>query len=95
MRRGWTADRGVPHATRGNPLLHTFPGTVTLGGLVAPPSPLPAPIATEQHPGTTMWGVTLPTLAAHTTYTVGYRFTNSYCGRSETFTTAMGTFTTQ
>ncbi len=67
----------------------------TLGSLQAPPNPLPTPIANEVHPGTTQWGVAIPaTLNPHTTYTVGYHFTNSYCGRSESFTTSMGTFTT-
>jgi hypothetical protein len=68
---------------------------IPLGPLEAPPNPLPTPNAKEQKPGTTMWGVALPPLHAHTTYTVGYHFTNSYCGRSETFTTSMGSFTTQ
>ncbi|MEO9096860.1 MAG: hypothetical protein ABI346_01640 [Candidatus Baltobacteraceae bacterium] len=65
-----------------------------LGGLLSPPNPLPTPIAQELKPGTPMWAVALPALEAHTTYSVGYTFTNTYCGHSATFTDAMGTFTT-
>ena len=68
---------------------------IDLGGLLPPPNPLPQPIAQELIPGTPMWSVTLPSLAPHTGYTVGYHFTNTYCGHSETFTTPMGGFTTQ
>jgi len=31
MRRDWTAGDEAPHATRGNPLLHTFPGIALPG----------------------------------------------------------------
>ena len=68
---------------------------IALGSLQPPPNPLPQPIAQELIPGTPMWSVALPPLQPHTGYSVGYHFTNTYCGHSETFTTAMGVFTTQ
>ena len=68
---------------------------ISLGKLLPPPNPLPQPIAQELVPGTPMWSVTLPHLLPHTGYAVGYHFTVNYCGRSQTYTTPMGTFTTQ
>ncbi len=36
MRRDWTVDRGAPHVTRKEPLLHTFPGTSGAGLFIIP-----------------------------------------------------------
>jgi hypothetical protein len=65
------------------------------GSMTSPPNPLPTPIAKEIAPGTPMYGVSLPPLATHTTYTVNYRDVVSFCGRTFTNLYKMGSFTTQ
>jgi hypothetical protein len=71
-------------------------GTQIQGGsMTSPPNPLPTPIAKEIAPGTPMYGVSLPPLATHTTYTVNYRDVVSFCGRTFTNLYKMGSFTTQ
>jgi hypothetical protein len=67
---------------------------IQAGSMTSPPKPLPTPIAKELVPGTPMYGVTLPPLAAHTTYAVAYRDVVSFCGRTFTNLYKMGSFTT-
>lgn len=67
---------------------------IQAGGMTGPPKPLPTPIAKELVPGTPMYGVALPPLAAHTTFTVAYRDIISFCGRTSISLYKMGSFTT-
>lgn len=68
--------------------------TTQLGGMHAPPSPLPTPIAKVLVPGTPMYGVSLPALKPATSYATSYRDTTSYCGHTSVNLYNMGTFRT-
>ena len=100
---------GVPHhapemvvAYSASPY-SAFPITITplggsaiqLSGMRPPPKPLPQPIAKELKPGTPMYGITLPTLLSNVKYSVAYKDSVSYCGRTYVNNYNMGSFTTQ
>jgi hypothetical protein len=100
---------GVPHhapelvVAYGLSPYAAFPITITpqggsaiqLASMRPPPNPLPQPLAKELKPGTPMYGVTLPTLLSHVKYSVAYKDTVSYCGRTFVNNYNMGSFTTQ
>jgi hypothetical protein len=69
---------------------------IALGPFGAAPKQLPIPYVHHPSNGGTLYGVTLPKLQAHTTYSVGYRYaaTAGLCGQSTTNTVPMGNFTT-
>lgn len=72
-------------------------GTVALGPLGAAPSVIPKPHAAVLPGQGTEFGVTLPTLAPDTTYSINYRFTNTatVCGQTTSTSVLMGAFKTQ
>jgi hypothetical protein len=72
-------------------------GTVALGPLGAAPNVIPTPHAAVLPGQGSEFGVTLPALAPHTTYSVNYRFTNTatVCGQTTSTSVLMGTFRTQ
>ena len=55
------------------------------------PSPLPSPAATPRSSSETLYGLSVPGLAAHTTYTAQVTFGSPPCQSTET----AGSFTTQ
>ena len=68
---------------------------IQLPGFAAPPHPLPQPMAKEITPGAPLYGIALPSLQSHTAYSVAYRDTVSYCGRTFVNYYNMGSFTTK
>jgi len=71
--------------------------TVALGPMGAAPPVIPKPHAQTLPGQGTLFGVTLPTLAAHSVYSVNYRYTNTatVCGQTTTTSVLMGVFRTQ
>lgn len=69
---------------------------VALGPMGAAPAQIPTPHAAVLPGQGVEYGVTLPTLMPHTTYTVNYRYASSgnLCGQTTTTNALMGNFTT-
>lgn len=66
---------------------------LSLGALVAPPSPLPSPMATPSLAGSALSSAPYPALTAATSYTVSYKIAESGpCGNASA---TAGVFTTQ
>jgi hypothetical protein len=85
-------------ASKVNPIQLRAAGnpSTAIGPALSPPAKLPSPRAGTP-PGWSMYSVSLPTLSAHTAYTLSYTYATSYnsCTGEQNTTSTVGHFTTQ